>query len=77
VSIQLSATLWKEDSIFIAKCAELDVASDGKTPDEALANLKEALELWIENAKTSGILDDYSAVLNSTSRFMSYIELDI
>ena len=30
--------------MFMAHCPELDVASQGETPDEALANLKEALE---------------------------------
>lgn len=32
----------------MAQCLELDVASQGQTVDEALANLKEALELCFE-----------------------------
>jgi predicted RNase H-like HicB family nuclease len=32
---------------------EIDVASDGKTEDEALANLREALELYLEAPTTT------------------------
>lgn len=33
----------------MARCLEIEVASQGKTTDEALANLKEALELYFED----------------------------
>jgi predicted RNase H-like HicB family nuclease len=42
------AYVWKEDDWFIARCAEVDVASQGETEGEALANLREALELYFE-----------------------------
>ncbi|TVQ53553.1 MAG: type II toxin-antitoxin system HicB family antitoxin [Phycisphaerales bacterium] len=45
---QFTARVWQEDEWFIAQCAEADVASHGKTEDEALANLREALELYFE-----------------------------
>jgi len=38
----------KEDNWYIAKCIENSVASQGKTVEEAIANLKEALELYYE-----------------------------
>lgn len=37
----------KEEKWYVAKCIENSVASQGKTVAEALANLKEALELYI------------------------------
>ncbi len=43
-----SATVWKEGDWFVAQCLDVDVASQGKTEDEALSNLKEALELHFE-----------------------------
>jgi predicted RNase H-like HicB family nuclease len=43
-----TARVWQEGEWFIAQCAEVDVASQGKTEDEALANLREALELYLE-----------------------------
>jgi predicted RNase H-like HicB family nuclease len=36
------------DGWYVALCPELDVASQGKTVEEALANIKEATELYIE-----------------------------
>jgi predicted RNase H-like HicB family nuclease len=43
-----SATVWREGNWFVAQCLDLDVASQGETEEEALANLKEALELHFE-----------------------------
>jgi predicted RNase H-like HicB family nuclease len=43
-----TARTWKEDGIFIAQCAEIDVANHGNTEQEALANLREALELYLK-----------------------------
>lgn len=40
-----SASVWQEDQWFIAQCVNVDVASQGATEDEALENLREALEL--------------------------------
>ncbi len=48
-TIELSAILWREEEIYVALCPELDVASQGKTVEEALLNLKEALELYLED----------------------------
>lgn len=40
--------LWQEGELWVAQCLEVDVASQGATEEEALANLKEALELYFE-----------------------------
>lgn len=37
----------KEEEWYVAKCVDNNVASQGKTIDEALKNLKEALELYL------------------------------
>ena len=42
---KFTARIWQEDECFIAQCIEVDVASQGKTEDEALDNLRDALEL--------------------------------
>jgi len=36
----------KDDTWYVAKCVDNSVASQGKTIEEALDNLKEALELY-------------------------------
>jgi predicted RNase H-like HicB family nuclease len=42
---RFSASIWQEGEWFIAQCVQVDVASQGATEDEALENLKDALEL--------------------------------
>ena len=44
----LAATVWKEDNWYVAQCLELDIASQGETEEEALENLREALDLHFE-----------------------------
>jgi len=43
-----AATVWREGNWYVSQCLEVDVASQGETEQEALANLKEALELHFE-----------------------------
>ncbi|MDO8610360.1 MAG: type II toxin-antitoxin system HicB family antitoxin [bacterium] len=45
----LSALIWKEGKLYVAKCNEIELASQGKTRKEALINLKEALELYFQD----------------------------
>ena len=44
----LTAALHQEEDWYIAQCLEVDVASQGHTIEEALANLAEAVELYLE-----------------------------
>ncbi|RLI78902.1 type II toxin-antitoxin system HicB family antitoxin [Archaeoglobales archaeon] len=54
----LTALVWKEGDQYVSKCPELEVASCGDTLEEAIENLREAVELYIENAKELGMLED-------------------
>jgi predicted RNase H-like HicB family nuclease len=45
-----TAILEREDDLYVALCPELDVASQGPSVEEALANLREAVELFLECA---------------------------
>ena len=45
----LNTIVWKEDKIFVAKFLEVELASQGKTKEEAIKNLKEALTLYLED----------------------------
>ncbi len=47
------ALVWKEGNWFVAKALELEVASQGKTRNEALANLREAVDLYLEDEDMS------------------------
>jgi len=46
-----SAVIWLEDDWYIAQCLEVDVASQGRSREEALDNLREALELYFEDPR--------------------------
>ena len=46
-----TASITQEDKWFIAQCLEVDVSSQGKSEDEAINNLKEALELYFESPR--------------------------
>ena len=43
-----SAVLHREEDMFVALCPEIGTVSQGYTVEEALANLKEATELYLE-----------------------------
>ncbi|MCY4447621.1 MAG: type II toxin-antitoxin system HicB family antitoxin [Chloroflexi bacterium] len=43
-----TASVWKEGPWYVAQALEADVASQGESVDEALANLREALGLHFE-----------------------------
>jgi len=45
----------KEDDMYVSFCPDIDVASQGKTIEEAKTNLKEAIELFFDTASTSEI----------------------
>lgn len=45
-----TAIVEKEGNLYVALCPELDVASQGATVEEATANLKEAVELFLQYA---------------------------
>ena len=43
-----AAVIYKEDDLYVAECPEVGTASQGDTIEEAIANLKEATELYLE-----------------------------
>ncbi|MCL2088532.1 MAG: type II toxin-antitoxin system HicB family antitoxin [Oscillospiraceae bacterium] len=50
MSLKITAVIQQEENWYVAKCVENDVASQGKTIDDAMHNLKEALELYYEDS---------------------------
>ncbi|HEB02152.1 MAG TPA: type II toxin-antitoxin system HicB family antitoxin [Nitrospirae bacterium] len=41
--------VWKEQKHYVSQCLNVDVSSFGDTKDEAMQNLKEAVELYFED----------------------------
>lgn len=51
MSIKYNVIIQKEENWYVAKCLDNNIASQGKTIEEAMENLKEALELYMQDEK--------------------------
>ena len=49
-----TAILRREEDMYVADCPEVGTVSQGSTVEEALANLKEATELYLEEFQPRG-----------------------
>jgi len=49
-----AAVVWREGNWYVSQSLEVDFASQGETEEEALANLREALELHFEYPSPRG-----------------------
>jgi len=43
-----TAVLYREDDLYVAECPEVGTVSQGYAVEEAIGNLKEATELYLE-----------------------------
>lgn len=43
-----TAVIHKEENLYVAECPEIGTASQGETIEEAIKNLQEATELYLE-----------------------------
>ena len=43
-----TAVVHKEDTLYVAQCPEVGTVSQGETIEEAIQNLQEATELYLE-----------------------------
>jgi predicted RNase H-like HicB family nuclease len=55
----LTAIIFKEDDMFVAKCPEVGTISQGYSLEEALENLKEATELYLEEFPQQQFIKPY------------------
>lgn len=66
-----SAILHKEDDLYVAECPEVGTVSQGTSIEEALANLKEATELYLEEFPlpegTRPLLTTFEAMVGSAA----------
>ncbi len=74
-TLDYMAVVWKEEGKYVSKCPELGVASCGNTLEEAIENLKEAVTLYMENAKELGLMEDIQASLITREKFTARLEL--
>jgi predicted RNase H-like HicB family nuclease len=50
---QIAYCVYREDEFIVAQCLNVDVSSFGSTREDAVANLKEAVELFFEGESGS------------------------
>jgi predicted RNase H-like HicB family nuclease len=53
----LTAAIVRDGEWYVARCLEVEVASQGENIVEALTNLREALELYFEDEELPGDLE--------------------
>ena len=46
--VMLTAVVYREEDMYVAECPEVGTVSQGKSIEEAIHNLKEATELYLE-----------------------------
>ena len=51
----LTTVINKEEDLYVAECPEVGTVSQGCTVENAIANLKEATELYLSEFPVSGI----------------------
>ena len=58
-SIEFSSVVTREGRRYVADCPELEIASQGKTFELALKNLREAIELYLQDEDAKAPEVDY------------------
>ena len=76
MKVTFTAVVWEEEGTYVSKCPEIDVSSAGDTTEEALANLTEAIELWLVNARELGIIDEYLPMMTASEKSTRTIEIN-
>ncbi len=74
--MKLTILIWEEDGVYVSRCPEIEVASCGDTPPEALDNIREAIDLYFTNARALGISCELEPILTSPHKFTSVIEVE-
>jgi predicted RNase H-like HicB family nuclease len=73
-NFEYTAVVWKESEGYVSKCPELNVASCGETFDEAISNLREAVELYLENAIELDLIGEVEESLTTKEKFTAHLE---
>ena len=69
-----TAVVWRESEGYVSKCPELGVASCGDSFDEAVSNLREAVELYLQNAKELNLIPEIEESLTVKEKFTTHLE---
>ncbi|MDI6752512.1 MAG: hypothetical protein QME07_06675, partial [bacterium] len=57
--LKITIEFWKEGEVYVARCPELDMFSQGYSLEEARKNLFEVIEIQFEEMEDMGTLDEF------------------
>ncbi|MET8576109.1 type II toxin-antitoxin system HicB family antitoxin [Streptomyces sp. NPDC005012] len=60
-ALHLTAAITHEGEWYVARCLQVEVTSQGETTEESLENLREALDLYFEDAPALEVTDVITA----------------
>jgi len=72
-----TAVVWRESEGYVSKCPELGVASCGDSFEEAVSNLREAVDLYLENAMKLDLFDEVKESLTTKEKFTARLEATV
>ncbi len=84
--LRLTGEVWREGGMYTAYCREFDLASCGRTVEEAWQNLHEAFKILLEETAKKGTLQDLleeaglvtgDASVERSEHFIGRIELPL
>ncbi len=75
--VELTAVIWKEGEAFVSLCPELGVTSCGDSVEHAASMLEEAVSLYVENARTLGLIEENLAALDTGHRWTTSIRVAV
>ena len=87
MKIKVTEEIWKEGGMYVSYCPELDMASCGKSIEDAKNNLKEVISINFVECKKVGTLDqllqeagfteDQDNVLLARKELVSFSPLEV
>ena len=75
--LDLTAVIWQEGPDFVSLCPELGVSSCGSTLEDATEMLREAVDLYLENARDLQMLDETLEILTTARRWTTSIRVAV
>ncbi len=76
MTLTLTAIIHKEVDLYVAECPEVGTVSQGDTVEDAIANLKEATELYLEEfplpQMSRSLLTTFEAVVDKAIGEVTY-----
>lgn len=64
---KFTVVITKGEVAYVSYCQELGIASQGKTVKEAKKNIKEAIQLYLEEAKNSKVVRSKFPILTTVN----------